>query len=161
MAGQITADLREYNDRVLHHSEMLEDIADRIDEEHAKELAEIRWERNDTLATWLNLTSNEELEKLGVTRLPADAEGETWHVGDMAERSDYSTAKIVGIALREEGWRLNLDDGCEDGYFPDDFIHHRLTPAERIRAWVEDAKAESSGFEDLLAIADELEGGAE
>lgn len=144
--------------RIEAHERAMQDMRDDFNRAEEKE-------RNSTLRDWLHLTSNGELEALGYTRLPVDADGKPWHVGDMAMESgriDTVSKLVLGV----DGWALALTSTV--GLFEADVLrHHKPTPAERIRAVAEQvlnadtSQARIEANDALYAIADELEGGAE
>ena len=70
-----------------------ERIADRIDAEHERAMAD---------AYLSGTPTDEKLTELGWIRLPKDADGEAWHIGDRTE----SGQTIEAMGLNKHGWHF-------------------------------------------------------
>lgn len=146
MAERITARLREWADesRCTHDGggatnvfgdvrELLS-IADEVDEEHDRELVAQSFHPSPAA---------------GFVRLPRDAHGLPIEVGDVVRQVGGGRPfEVTGMRLVRGAWKVHGFQGQQ--------LEH-MTPAERIRAWVEQARYDRADFSDLLAVADELE----
>lgn len=77
----------------------IKDIADRIDAEHEREMAERDDERFNALMDARERGVNavlKEPEGFGLTALPKDADGEFWRYGDRMRLTDGTVVKILG-----------------------------------------------------------------
>lgn len=163
MSEDITSELRQYAGTLASECDApaLSLIADRIDRAHEEAVAKATAELSAGLPTF-----DEEVAELsdgyladhGLVRLPVDADGKPWYVGDMRKCPDDDDG-IAYLKLYHDGWQAGLARGGEVN--PSEITHYTPTPAERIRAWVERARDDRADFRDLLGIADELEGSAE
>lgn len=87
-------------------------------------------------------------------RLPRDADGLTWHLGDEVDTG----GRVSALTLVNGGeWTLRTLGGfvapCADAR------HRAPTPASRIRDWVRRARyEEGADLRELLGIADDLDG---
>lgn len=112
--------------------------------------------------------SDKALEDAGLVRLPVDADGEVWHPGDEYDSTSASdgSGRIEALVYHKGRWYFETAGRNRDWHFFEGCIHRKLTLAERIRAAVglladEDEPQDARALKDLLAVADELEGGAE
>lgn len=89
--------------------EYIKDIADRIDAEHEREMAERDSERFNALMDARERGVNavlKEPEGFGLTALPKDADGVPWHIGDRDENGNI----VMAIKLATDGFWINV--GC-------------------------------------------------
>lgn len=91
--------------------------------------------------------------------LPVDADGETWHIGDLVyDAPNECSQKIKQLNYCGEGEWVLVDEWDQRYGSASEFTHYKPTPAERIREWANHAAVVEGNLDDLLAIADELEG---
>lgn len=93
-------------------------IADRIDEEDAMKYAAGIDEGFASADDWLN-ANEDDLAKHGWVKLPVDAEGKPWHVGDMTENKQT----VQGMCLNKHGWHFlgtvnDIDPSIHTHYQP-------------------------------------------
>ena len=119
----ITDELREYalgwdeGNRVRRD---LTAIADRIDAEHERELAE----QQDSLTVGMQPMTDENMAEHGWVRGPLDADGKMWRSGDM---SDSNWGVIEGIAYEDGRWLVSGHDTSAP-WIPADSIRHHHAP---------------------------------
>lgn len=119
----ITDELREYalgwdeGNRVRRD---LTAIADRIDAEHERELAE----QQDSLTVGMTPMTDENMAEGGWVRGPLDADGKMWRSGDM---SDSRWGVIEGIAYEDGRWLVSGHDTSAP-WIPADSIRHYYEP---------------------------------
>ena len=119
----ITDELREYalgwdeGNRVRRD---LTAIADRIDAEHERELAE----QQDSLTVGMQPMTEENMAEGGWVRGPLDADGKMWRSGDM---SDSNWGVIEGIAYEDGRWLVSGHDTSAP-WIPADSIRHHHEP---------------------------------
>lgn len=171
MSERITALLREWNKRAFgskpgamaaqHYMDICT-VADRIDV--AMESAKKKAYEDGFMEAVSKITdygSDEYLAAHGLVRLPVDAEGKPWHVGDCIWFMQPPHDRYVtSLLLRNDGWKLLCDGDIGNLLEPSDEAHYKPTTAERIREIVKRAPENftDEDAKDLLAIADELEG---
>ena len=129
----ITDELRKYADRLSDEAARksehgfspvameLERIADRIDAEHERGMADAELSAAPTEA---------QLSELGYVKLPVDADGECIHAGDVLDGYG-KTIEVVELRHGRSGWLLISRDG--NGY--DDtfaFTHHHKPTVEDV-----------------------------
>lgn len=132
--------------------------ADRIDEAHEAEVA--RWIEQahfDKLADM----GDDVLAEAGLVRLPVDADGRPWRVGDMeALGGKISALRLAGyFEPPEPHWELVYEDGGK--CVTPETCRHVQTTAGRLREIAErlDSGERQFGLSDALReVADELEG---
>lgn len=96
----ITDELREwFKDRTFMANgwQEIHDIADRIDAEHEKECSKA-WMRGHDV--WASVGNENVMAERGWVRLPKDADGVPWHIGDRTE----SGQTIEAMGLNKHGW---------------------------------------------------------
>lgn len=126
--------------------------------------------REDAEYRFDNLT-DDKLDDMGLMRLPVDADGVPWHMGD---KCDFSVSSFTVIGAGGDEIFIETKDRGLMGLDSRRYRHHRPTPAERIRELAKSINYNYcceyghdpdsyvwSQVVDLLAIADELEGDAE
>lgn len=120
----ITDELREwahgFNGPWRRNEEMLLAIADRIDEEHERALAE----QQDSLTVGMTPMTEENMAEGGWVRGPLDADGKMWRSGDM---SDSNWGVIEGIAYEDGRWLVSGHDTSAP-WIPADSIRHYHEP---------------------------------
>ena len=120
----ITDELREYalgwdeGNRVRRD---LTAIADRIDAEHERELAE----QQDSLTVGMQPMTEENMAEGGWVRGPLDADGKMWRSGDM---SDSNWGVIEGIAYEDGRWLVSGHDTSAPWIPADSIRHHHVKP---------------------------------
>ena len=107
-------------------------IADRIDAEHERELAE----QQDSLTVGMQPMTEENMAEGGWVRGPLDADGKMWRRGDM---SDSNWGVIEGIAYEDGRWFVSGHDTSAP-WIPADSIRHYHEPtvediAMRTQPW--------------------------
>ena len=140
----ITEELREYASNlagmlgasVTDVKSALEDIADRIDQEHDGEFFDMQREHDE----WVHDRDANYIP------LPKDADGEPIHVGDvMDSRVDYlfdgKPFTVRALVLCEDGWEV-ADGRFGNRYEPDSLRHHHEPTVEDVlrefgRGWHE------------------------
>lgn len=161
MSESITKELRRWahgHDHILDFArEDVDRIADRIDDAHRRGVRHAYDVGFASADDWYADKTDDDLAEHGLVRLPVDADGKTWHIGDMVTLDDRAHSKVIGIELAKDGWNLVLPSGGYASAMPKCYHHYSPTPAERIRAWVDSARDDRADLRDLLAIADELE----
>ena len=95
-------------------------IADRIDAEHERELAE----QQDSLTVGMQPMTEENMAEGGWVRGPLDADGKMWRRGDM---SDSNWGVIEGIAYEDGRWLVSGHDTSAP-WIPADSIRHYHEP---------------------------------
>ena len=95
-------------------------IADRIDAEHERELAE----QQDSLTVGMQPMTEENMAEGGWVRGPLDADGKMWRRGDM---SDSNWGVIEGIAYEDGRWFVSGHDTSAP-WIPADSIRHYHEP---------------------------------
>lgn len=95
-------------------------IADRIDAEHERELAE----QQDSLTVGMQPMTEENMAEGGWVRGPLDADGKMWRSGDMSD-SDWGV--IEGIAYEDGRWLVSGHDTSAP-WIPADSIRHHHEP---------------------------------
>ena len=95
-------------------------IADRIDAEHERELAE----QQDSLTVGMQPMTEENMAEGGWVRGPLDADGKMWRSGDM---SDSNWGVIEGIAYEDGRWLVSGHDTSAP-WIPADSIRHYHEP---------------------------------
>lgn len=158
--GSVTRELRKYIRSIpvgpAARAE-LGGIIDRIDAACA-ELACKAYDAGFASADdWYADKTDGDLAEHGLVRLPVDAAGRTWRVGDLYTLRNDKARNVERLGWMEwhgDCWKL---DGEDAG----DLVRYEPTPAERIREWVDVARDDRADLRDLLAIADELEAGHE
>lgn len=120
----ITDELREwangFNGPWKRNEETLRAIADRIDEEHKRALAE----QQDSLTVGMTPMTDENMAEGGWVRGPLDADGKMWRSGDM---SDSNWGVIEGIAYEDGRWLVSGHDTSAP-WIPADSIRHYHEP---------------------------------
>lgn len=120
----ITDELREwahgFNGPWKRNEEMLLAIADRIDAEHERELAE----QQDSLTVGMQPMTEENMAEGGWVRGPLDADGKMWRRDDM---SDSNWGVIEGIAYEDGRWFVSGHDTSAP-WIPADSIRHYHEP---------------------------------
>lgn len=154
----ITKELREWNRmRVVRSEEKMyvERIANRIDELHDDEVA--RWIEQAHFED-LQEMSDEERAKLGFVRLPVDADGKAWHVGDAYKLKGDNGADAADH-ISWLSWDGHFWDA--DGEPVEHLERWKATPVECLRGFTRelyyDGRLGDGERDKLLAIADELE----
>lgn len=105
----ITDELREWAKEHLSRNSILA-IADRIDAEHERQCAE-SWMRGHD--AWAAIDRSDEMAEHGWIRLPKDADGEVWHVGDFVvgevnPRNPKAIERMLWYGP-DSGWQLETD----------------------------------------------------
>ena len=130
----ITDELREYaHDCCARIDDDIHAIADRIDAEHEA------WRRGcvfyEPERNYCKVHDEGDMAELGYVRLPVDADGVPWHIGDRTE----SGQTIQAIGLNKHGWHFV---GTVNDIDPS--IHHHYKPptvedvlSEMLDAWGE------------------------
>lgn len=121
----ITDELREYvnqtpvpKSRVLMEArERFNAIADRIDAEHERAMAD---------AYLSGTPTDEKLTELGCIRLPKDADGVPWNPGDRDEDGN----EVTELRLTSSGWCVLTDD--EWPYRPERHRHYHAPTVENV-----------------------------
>ena len=148
------------------------DIADRIDAEHQK--AEDEWKVKDG-QSWIRgygechaelMEGNEaiaaDLEKAGWVRLPVDADGVPWHLGDVTESGNTITA----MGFNRHGWYFtgvpnDIDPSVHRHYHAQTVEDVLREFAERVcnsgHQWGLDANATIAEYAERLRLAGEGE----
>lgn len=174
----ITDELREWMDRtttrfdgcryLLGTDEELTAIADRIDAKHQKAEDEWRAKNGDMWLKGYNVCHKElmeghpvivaDLEKAGFVKLPVDADGVPWYIGDVTENGQT----IEAMGLNRHGWHFV---GTVNEIDPAIHRHHHPDTWERI---IEDATAlgaqmgrRTTQVDDLVARCKALAGDTE
>ena len=97
----ITDELRKYArgyELTVNHK--LLEIADRIDAEHERALAE----QFESLTVDMTPMTDENMAEHGWVRLPVDADGEVIHIGDRVEDNE----RVVRIVLTDGSWEPSV-----------------------------------------------------
>lgn len=168
--GSVTRDLREWGDARFasrDDRDAIERIADRIDEDHERAVEKAHCEDISDIG-------DDELSSLyGLVRLPVDANGDAWHVGDKLSTVTFKGKddgfEVTSLKLYASGWSMDCtNDRCRvlTVLLPSGCVHRRPTPAERIRRCVglvegcyrDHGTLDAAVLDELRAIADELEG---
>lgn len=115
--------------------------------------------------TILRCASDDELEKCGLMRLPKDADGKYWHVGETVFGNDGAKWTIVAVG----DW--NGDPSKARNLVVENYIgtvrrvtahefSHKLSLVNRIRKFVDENENSDAlvDWDELLGIADKLEG---
>lgn len=165
MSEEITKELREFAKTFFNLTQRgwLTAMADRIDRQHETEVEEARnagYDEGFGCADDWFAVGDDVLDEHGLMRLPTDRDGKAWRVGDEA---DVAGIKSYVVALTRDSVLVahGKDMWNEGVSFPSKSIgHYSPRPAERIRAWVDNAcdLVEGPDYAALLGIADELEG---
>lgn len=173
---RITGELRRYVNDALDEGDIvaplaagLMGIAGRIDDADAR-ATERSWDSGFdsgfySADHWHVEQDEATLAQHGLVRVPVDADGETFRLGETVDVevtakgvTERETVTISGLRFDREGWELETPEGY---YYPLDCArHHRATAAERLRR-VADRLADgedAQGFVGELAdIAAEME----
>jgi len=138
----ITDELREwahgFNGPWRRNEEMLLAIADRIDAEHERAVMSAM---NDALYH----ANDESMAELGWVRLPKDADGVPFRIGDKVDSDHYEDGTVTGIqfykiynggirtliAVRPDGWDVAMWHTLDEYRH-----HHELTVEDVLREFV-------------------------
>lgn len=107
----------------------LDHIADRIDAEHERAMADAELAAAPTEA---------QLEEWGYVKLPVDADGETIHLGDMLEiehgHGVLDSGEVTDIHLQVGKCVVSIGFGDEEGVtaYPEDYRHHHEPTVEDV-----------------------------
>jgi hypothetical protein len=130
----ITDELREWiNGNTIIHVTGLRAIADRIDAEHERAVMSAM---NDALYH----ANDESMAELGWVRLPKDADGVPFRIGDKVDSDHYEDGTVTGIqcykiynggirtliAVRPDGWDVAM------WHTPDEYRHHHGPTVEDV-----------------------------
>ena len=131
----VTDDLREYTNRFIGSEDFrwLRTIADRIDAEYE---TAVRKKAAKMLTNISEYMSDEDLDEIGLVRLPPDANDEPIHVGDVMD--GYGKAKsVIYLLLDKKGWIVyrDLGDSVRDTYALSH--HHEPTVEDVLREFGE------------------------
>lgn len=164
VSESITKELREWapngSKDVLYENDLIV-MANQIDKAYEdgvrKAALSSRHESDEMWFQALDDVTDEWLAEHGLVRLPVDAAGRTWHVGDLytlrTDRS-HNVERLEWMEWDGDCWQLDGEDAGE-------LVRYEPTPAERIRAAVQELANEDgsdgTALSDLLKIADELE----
>lgn len=111
----------------------LEGIADHIDAEHERAMADAELAAAPTEA---------QLEEWGYVELPKDAEGVPIHIGDTIYTADRGTANVFGIYIMQHKKNVMcmFSDGRSRVYDPHELSHERPDSLGRIADDIEAAE---------------------
>ena len=135
----ITDELREWMRIWMNKRGDLAAIADRIDAEHDEQLREARGEalmvggnRPETIDAFIEANADAMAEH-GWVRLPKDADGVPWRVGDRVHEGG-ERREVAHMDLASDGWRIYLRDseGNIGSGPPDRYRHHHELTTEDV-----------------------------
>ena len=120
----ITDELREWASIEVpyKYGHQLTSIADRIDAEHEKQCAE-SWMRGHD--AWAAIDRSDEMAEHGWIRLPLDADGVPWHIGDVNENG----RTITTMCLTAHGWHFS---NIQNDINPSIHHHHHAPTVEDV-----------------------------
>lgn len=135
----ITDELREWAEKneCKSYCKLLTDIADRIDAEHERQCAE-SWMRGHD--AWAAIDRSDAMAEHGWIRLPVDANGVPFRIGDKVGSDHYEDGTIIGvnyfkapngvvreeIAVQPNGW------DAATWRDPEEYAHHHEPTVEDV-----------------------------
>lgn len=153
----ITDELRKYADvaeglSAIPVATRLRDIADRIDAEHERALAE----QHDSLTVGMESMTDEAMAEHGWVKLPKDADGEVIHFGDVLDQFG-TPVTVIAMSDPDQGdcmLRVTID-GLEDTWVRAcKMRHHKPTVDDVLGEFAcayDDANGDEQKRLDLLA----------
>ena len=109
-------------------------IADRIEVEHEKALAE----QFNSLTVDMKPMTEENMAEEGWVRLPVDADGVSINVGDKLD-GYKETIVVEEMALQYGSWAL-VNEDQRKFYCPEAFTHHKATVEDVLREFKEELR---------------------